>query len=74
MPYGFTTALLLLYYRLILQVRVGISPNLVTYHVVLGTCEKAKNATAAFEMFEQVLYWYKSTCTGTKVLILLVQK
>jgi hypothetical protein len=53
MPY---MALLLLYYRrLMLQVRVGISPNLVTYHVVLGTCEKAKNATAAFEMFEQVL-------------------
>jgi hypothetical protein len=73
MPY---MALLLLYYRrLILQVRVGISPNLVTYHVVLGTCEKAKNATAAFEIFEQVLYWYKCTgFTGTKVLILLVQK
>ena len=32
----------------------GISPNLVTYNVILGACDGAQNVTAAFAMFDEL--------------------
>ena len=32
----------------------GISPNLVTYNVILGACNGAQNVTAAFAMFDEL--------------------